>query len=102
MFNCRAAKLRLARRLDLYSLYFCLHEAPNGNGKKVPLGRAGVTAASPCALCSEAAEARSRAPGGGFQAGRGTDGRAAWTASLSGHRALGSRRGVQTRALKKR
>lgn len=51
MFNCRAAKLRLARRLDLYSLYFCLHEAPNGNGKKVPLGRAGVTAASPCALC---------------------------------------------------
>lgn len=62
-----------------------------------------MTAALPCALCSEAeaAGARSRASGRGFQSGKGTNGRAAWTVSLSGHCALRSRRGVQTRALEK-
>ena len=62
-----------------------------------------MTTASPCALCSEAeaAGARSRAPGRGFQSGKGTNGRAAWTVSLSGHCALRSCRGVQTRAFEK-
>lgn len=100
MFNCRVAKLRLARRLDLYLLYFCLHAAPNG--KEGAAGKGRRDSSLPLCPLLEAAEARSRAPGGGFQARKGTDRRAAWTASLSGHRALGSRRSVQTRALEKR
>lgn len=39
MFNCRVAKLRLARRLDLYLLYLCLHEAPNGKEGAAGKGR---------------------------------------------------------------
>ena len=39
LFNCRVAKLRLARRLDLYLLYLCLHEAPNGKEGAAGKGR---------------------------------------------------------------
>ena len=62
LFNCRVAKLRLARRLDLYLLYFCLHAAPNN--KEGAAGRGRRDSGLP-----KAAE-----PRWGFQAGKGTEG----------------------------